>query len=58
MPYFPPHLQRVATLPCEKHNIKNSKVLMYITRYHRFALLLTTMTKYSVAEFNVPLDTL
>jgi len=27
--YFPPHLQRVATLPCEKHNVKDSKILTY-----------------------------
>jgi len=31
MLYFLPHLQRVATLPCEKkHNIKISKIPMYL----------------------------
>jgi len=39
MSYFSPHLQRVATLPCE--NIKNSKIL---ARYHCFALLLTKLS--------------
>jgi len=43
--YIPPHLQRVATLLCEKQNIKNIKILTYLTQYHRFALLLTKLTK-------------
>jgi len=45
MSYFPPHLQRVAILPCEKHNNKNSAILAYLTEYHRFALSLTKLTK-------------
>jgi len=32
--YFPPHLQCVATLPCEKHITKNINILTYLTRYH------------------------
>jgi len=45
MSYFPPHLQCVAALPCEKHNIKNSKILMYLTQYHRFSSLFTKLTE-------------
>jgi len=29
--YFPPYLQRVATLPCEERIIKNSKIVTYLT---------------------------
>jgi len=44
--YFPPQLQRIATLPCEKHNIKNVKILVtYLTQYHHFALLLRKLTQ-------------
>jgi len=31
--HFPLHLQRVATLPCEKHYQK-SKILTYLTQYN------------------------
>jgi len=34
--YFPPHLQHVATLLCEKHNIRSGKILVYLTQYHHF----------------------
>jgi len=40
--YFPPHLQRVATLPCEKHD---SKILTCLTQYHRSNLLLIKLAK-------------
>jgi len=45
MLYLPPHPQRVTTLPCEQHIIKNSKILTYPTQYHHFALLLTKLIK-------------
>jgi len=35
-----------ASLHCLMKNIKNSKILVYLTQYHRFALLLTKLTKY------------
>jgi len=46
--YFPPplhNLQRVATLPCEKHNIKRAKLWLWYPTHHRFALLLTKLAK-------------
>ena len=43
--YYSPHLQCIATLPCEKHNIKTIKILTHLTQYHHFALLLTKLTK-------------
>ena len=46
--YFPLHIQRVAILPCEKHNSKNSEILTYLTQYHHFALLLTKLTTYKL----------
>ena len=44
MSYFPPLMQRIATLPCEKKQYKNIKILTYLTQYHNFALLLTKLT--------------
>jgi len=44
LPYFPPHMQCIATLPCEKQYQK-IKILTYLTQYHHFALLLTKLTK-------------
>jgi len=43
VPCFPPHLQCIATLPCEKQ-YQSSKVLMYLTQCHCYALLLTELT--------------
>jgi len=35
----------VSLLYVVKNNIKNSKILTYLTQYHRFALLLTKLAK-------------